>query len=107
MEGGWSYKEFDIEEGLKPGSANFQYFFIVSQNGRKKCRYCVWITHDALARFDPSGEFGQIVSAENAGWKEWVKAKIDQGDFQDRVLRFDPLGREEIDLTAISGRLTL
>lgn len=107
MNKGWSYKNFDIEEGLKPGCSNFQYYFIVSQNGEKKCRYCVWITHDALARFDPSEKFAPIVAAESASWKEWVKSKIDQGEFRDRVLRFDPLGREEIDLTTISKKLRI
>ncbi len=32
----WSYKNFQIREGLKPGSNHFQYFFVVSEGGEKK-----------------------------------------------------------------------
>jgi len=31
----WSYKNLDIDEGLKPGSKHFQYFFVVSEKGKK------------------------------------------------------------------------
>ncbi len=39
----WKYKGYQIEEGLKPGSRHFQYFYVVSEEGRNKSNYCVWI----------------------------------------------------------------
>ena len=47
----WSYKDLLINEGLKPGSKHFQYFFIVSEHGQRKCNYCVWIDNEALVSF--------------------------------------------------------
>ena len=43
MEKKWTYKNYEIKEGLKPGSLKFQYFFVVSEKGVKKSNYCVWI----------------------------------------------------------------
>jgi hypothetical protein len=37
MEKKWSYEGFDVEEGFKPGSKHFHYFFLVSEKGKKKC----------------------------------------------------------------------
>jgi hypothetical protein len=105
MDNEWSYGNFQIREGLKPESSHFQYFFIVSQGGAKKCRLCVWITDDALAGFDPSRAFVPIAHSGREKWCEWVRNKIDQGDFRDRVLRFDPAGRQEIDLREMTEKL--
>ena len=105
MDKEWSHGNFQIREGLKPESDHFQYFFIVSQGGVKKCRLCVWITDDALAGFNPSREFAPIAYSRREDWSEWVRSKIDHGDFRDRVLKFDPAGRTEIDLSEMSERL--
>lgn len=105
MDKQWSYGNFQITEGLKPASAHFQYFFIVSQSGAKKCRLCVWITDEALSGFDSSREFVPIAYSGREDWSEWVRNKIDQGDFRDRVLRFDSAGREEIDLMDMTEKL--
>lgn len=98
-------REFSSQGRAETGSSHFQYFFIVSQGGAKKCRLCVWITDDALAGFDPSREFVPIASSGREDWSEWVRSKIDQGDFRDRVLKFDPTGRKEIDLAEMTERL--
>jgi len=45
----WSYKNYEIREGLKPGSKHFQYFFLVLEKDKKKCNYCVWIDDADLA----------------------------------------------------------
>jgi hypothetical protein len=95
----WSYKNYEIKEGLKPGSSQFRYFFIVSETGEKKCNYCVWITDDALSRFDPSKDFNSIVSSQIEAWHEWVKEKIDAADFRSRALKFEKAGEKEIDLS--------
>jgi hypothetical protein len=47
MENQWSYKNYRIKDGLKPGSRHFQYFYVVSEGGAKKSSYCVWIEDDA------------------------------------------------------------
>jgi hypothetical protein len=41
MENKWIYKDHEIKEGLKPGAKHFQYFYLVSEGGQKKCNYCV------------------------------------------------------------------
>ena len=44
----WSYKNYQIKEGLKPGSKHFQYFFMLLEKDKKKCNYCVWIDDETL-----------------------------------------------------------
>jgi hypothetical protein len=101
----WSYKDFRVREGLKPGSKHFQYYFVISQGGEKKANYCVWIEEDALARFAPSQEFGEISASGREDWSKWVQDKIDQGDFRNRVLKFEKTGQREIDLTEMQEKL--
>ena len=102
----WTYKHFQINEGMKPGSKFFRYFFSVSEGNQKKCRYCVWIDDDALARFDPSEDFNTIVSSHSTQWEDWVKGKIDELDFRNLVLRYDANGEAEIDLDEMQEELT-
>ena len=101
----WSYKNFEIREGLKPGSKHFQYFFVVFDGGEKKCNYCVVIDDDARSRFAPSGEFEEISSSGRDEWSKWVREKIDQEDFRNRVLKFEKTGHKEIDLTELTEKL--
>lgn len=107
MENRWSYKEYQIEDGLKPGSRHFQYFYVVSENGRKKCNYCVWIEDEALSRFASSGDFDSIVSSQRETWSEWVKGKIDGGDFSNKVLKIEKGGEKEIELSEMSTHLSM
>lgn len=107
MEEKWSYKNFEIREGLKPGSKHFQYFFLVSESGEKKCNYCVWIEDDALSRFDESGKFESIISSQREKWRKWVKEKVDQKDFRNRVLKFGRADQNEIDLSELRGKLSM
>jgi hypothetical protein len=105
MEGGskmkerWSYKGYEVEAGLKPGSEHFQYFFSVFKDNDKKCNFCVWIEDDALSRFDQKEDFEAIAAAQGEAWERWVKAHIDEGDFQNKVLKFEKDGEKEIDLS--------
>jgi hypothetical protein len=101
----WSYKDFQIREGLRPGSEHFHYFFVVSQGGEKKCNYCVWITDDALSQFAPSKDFDEISSSYRDDWSTWVREKIDRGDFRNRVLKFEKGAQQEIDLTEMREKL--
>lgn len=107
MEQKWKYRDLDVRENLKPGSKHFQYFFVVTEKGQKKCRYCVWIEDNALSRFDRSKDFDSIVSGKREDWKGWVKEKIDQGDFRNLALKYGDEGQAEIDLDAAPERLTL
>jgi len=107
MKENWSYKGFQISDGLKPGSKHFQYFFVVSEGGEKKCNYCVWIEDEALSRFDKSEKFDSIISSQIGNWHEWVRDKIDQGDFRNRVLRYEKEGETEIDLSELKERMTM
>jgi len=107
MEQHWSYKGYDIRDGLKPGSKHFQYFYVVSEQSKKKCNYCVWITDEALARFEGRGDFAAIVSSHQETWKKWVKEKIDAGDFDNKVLKYSKDNEEEIDLSEMTSYLSM
>ena len=107
MEKTWSYKNYEIKEGLKPGSSQFRYFFVVFESGKKKCSYCVWIADEALSRFDQSKDFNSIVSSQIEAWHEWVKEKIDAADFRNRALKFQKADKIEIDLSEIAEHVTM
>ncbi len=107
MQKTWSYTNHEIKEGLKPGSSQFPYFFVVSESGEKKCNYCVWIVDDALSRFDPTKDFNSIVDSRIEIWRAWVKRKIDAEDFRNRVLKFEKTGEEEIDLSAMAEHVNM
>ena len=78
----WSYKNYQIKEGLKPGSSQFRYFFAISESGEKKCHYCVWIVDEALSRFDQSGgDTGQ--SIRNGAFGGQIKIANGRLDKQD------------------------
>jgi chemotaxis regulatin CheY-phosphate phosphatase CheZ len=101
----WSYRNFRIVEGLKPESEHFQYFYIVTEKGEKKCTYCVWIDDVTLSRFGRSDEFEEIASSRREQWGQWVREKIDQGDFRNLVLSMEEGGKKEIDLGELEEKL--
>jgi hypothetical protein len=107
MQKKWTYKNYEIQEGLKPGSSTFRYFFVVSEKGMKKSNYCVWIKDDALSRFDPSKNFDTIISSERESWIKWIKEKIDTQEFQNRALKIDKTGETEINLSEINEHVTM
>lgn len=107
MEKEWTYQGYKIEEGLKPGSKNFQYFFLVSEGGEKKCNYCVWIEKDALPSFDSDGDFEAIISSKKEDWGNWVREKIGQGDFRNVVLKLGKEGQSEVDLSEMKEKMSL
>ena len=107
MENRWSYKNYQIEDGLKPGSRHFQYFYVVSEKGQKKSNYCVWIEDAALPRFATSGDFDAIVSSQREVWNGWVKGKIDANDFGSKVLKLEKDGEKEIELSEMSAHLSM
>ena len=107
MQKKWTYKNYEIKEGFKPGSSKFQYFFVVSEKGMKKSNYCVWIKDDALSRFDESGNFDTIISSQRENWGKWIKEKIDAQDFQNRALQFDKTGETEIKLSEMNEHVTM
>ena len=107
MENQWIYKDYQIRDGLKPGSTHFQYFYVVSEQAKKKCNYCVWIVDEALTHFDQSGDFASIVSSQREIWNRWGKGKIDAGDFGNKVLKYDRDGEKEIELSEMSEHLSM
>ena len=107
MENQWSYKDYGIRDGLKPGRPHFQYFYVVSEQAKKKCNYCVWIVDEALTKFDQSGDFASIVSSQREIWDRWVKGKIDAGDFGNKVLKYDRDGEKEIELSEMTAHLSM
>ena len=107
MQKTWSHNNYEIKEGLKPGSSQFRYFFAVSESGEKKCNYCVWIMDEALSRFDQSKDFNSIVSSQKEIWHEWVKEKIEASDFRNRALKFEKTGKKEIDVSEMAEHVTM
>ena len=107
MENQWIYKDYQIRDGLRPGSTHFQYFYVVSEQAKKKCNYCVWIVDEALTKFDQSGDFASIVSSQREIWDRWVKGKIDAGDFGNKVLKYDRDGEKEIELSEMTAHLSM
>jgi len=107
MENSWSYKDYQIEDGLKPGSSHFQYFYVVSEGGTKKCNYCVWIEDEALSRFGSPGDFDSIASAQREAWNKWVEGKIDAEDFSNKVLKLEKASEKEIELSEMSAHLSM
>jgi len=106
MQDTWTYKNFEIKEGLKPGSKMFRYFFRVFEDGKKKCNYCVWIVDEALERFNPAGDFNAIAASRKSAWHGWVREKIDGGDFCSRALKYEKTGEREIDFSEMKGHVT-
>ena len=107
MQKKWTYKNYEIREGLKPGSETFRYFFVVYEKGMKKSNYCVWIKDDALFRFDPSKNFDAIISSQRDSWSQWVQEKIDSQDFQNRALKIDETGEMEINLSEMDRHVSM
>ncbi len=107
MEQHWTYKGYDIRDGLKPDTKHFQYFYVVSEQSNKKANYCVWITKDALTRFEGTGDFDAIIASHRDNWKKWVQKKIDAGDFENKVLKFSREGEEEIELSEMTSYLSM
>ena len=101
----WSYKKLEIKEGLKPKGKHFQYFFVVSEEGKKKCNYCVWIDDENLSHFSSSKSFEEIISSHRGEWAQWVQNKIDQRDFRNLVWRLEKTGEREINLEELNEKL--
>ncbi len=95
----WTYKDYEIVEGLKPGSKTFRYFFKILKSGEKKCNYCVWVADEALGGLSQSKEFDGIVDSNKKAWRQLVKEKIDNDDFRNRALKIEVGGQHEIDLS--------
>ena len=101
----WCHKNFEVREGLKPGSKHFQYFFLVSEGGKKKCNYCVWIDDETLPNFAAEKDFETIAYSRRGEWREWVEEKIDQGDFRNLVLKVGKTGSKVINVTEMKEKL--
>ena len=63
------------------------------------------IAEDALGQFDPSKEFDAIVASRKTAWHQWIKGKIDDGDFQNRALKFEKEGHQEINLSDLKEHI--
>jgi hypothetical protein len=107
MEHYWTYKNYQIKDGLKPESQHFQYYSVVSEGSEKKCNYCVWIADEALSRFDKAKDFNAVASAQKTVWHKWVKGKLDAGDFKNKVLKYDKDGEKEIELSEMTEYLSM
>ena len=101
----WFYKNLQITEGLKPESKHFQYFFMISEGGEKKCNYCVWVDDETLSSLAPSKNFQEVVTLKRKEWVAWVKEKIEKGDFRNLALRMEKTGQKEINLSEMKEKI--
>jgi hypothetical protein len=101
----WQHRNVEIEEGLKPGSKHFQYFFLVKEGGKKKCNFCIWIDDESLPHFAPTKDFQAIAYSLREEWKKWVEEKIDQGDFRNLVLKLEKKGSRVINLSEMEEKM--
>ncbi len=106
MDNQWSYKGYG---SAKPeaGKQAFSVLLCCLRREKEECHYCVWIVDEALTRFDRSGDYASIVSSQRDKWNKWVEAKIDSGDFGNKVLKYDPDGEKEIDLSEMTAHLSM
>jgi len=102
----WTYNNFQIKEGMKPQAAHLQYFFVVSQEGKKKCSYCVWVDDEVLGCCSDIGNHEEVAASKREEWSRWVKRKIDKKDFRNLVLKIDKTGQSEINLSEMKEKLT-
>jgi len=107
MEKTWSYRDYQIHEGMKPSAAHFQYFYTIYNGPEKICNYCIWIEDEALSEFDPSRNFKAIAGSHKADWSTWVKGNIDRKDFRNLVLKHGQGYKEEIDLDQTKEKISM
>jgi hypothetical protein len=107
MEITWSYKIYQVHEGMKPKAPHFQYFYTVLDGKDKICNYCIWIEDDALSRFDSSCDFESIANSHRGEWSVWVKDNLDRKIFRNMAMKYSKDGKEEIDLDKAKGKISI
>jgi hypothetical protein len=78
---------------------------VVSEEGKKKCNYCVWMDDEVLSSLVSSKDFDKVVSLKREEWSKWVKGKIDKGDFRNLALKMERTGQKEIDLSEMKEKI--
>jgi hypothetical protein len=101
--GAWEYEGYAVEEGFKPEPRDrFQYFFRVLKGDERVFRYCIWTSKKAVGGRWPELDLG--TEAGRAGLEERlraegherVRAKIDEGAFENWLLDLRADGEEEV-----------
>jgi hypothetical protein len=105
----WEYLGYTVWEGLKPGETNrWQYFFVVSKEGRKAFTYCVWTDKETWTSPERAREEEALKEAlplmREKGINR-VREKIAEGDFTSIVLKLGSEKSEEIQLDALDETL--
>ncbi len=100
---GWTYRGYVVDEGFKPEPGErFQYFLRIFKDDERIFRYCVWTSREAAETrwpdLDLSAEAGQDELRERMSQvgHERVKAKIDEGAFENWLLDLRGEGEEEV-----------
>jgi hypothetical protein len=101
--GGWRYKGYTVDEGLKPEPRNrFQYYLRVLKDGERVFRYCIWTSTEAAAArwpgLDVDTEAGRAqleVHLRQEGRKR-VQSKIDADALDNWLLDLRGDGEEEV-----------
>ena len=98
----WEYKGYTVDEGFKPEpSERFQYFLRVLKGDERIFRYCIWTSAEAVAArwpdLDLHAEAGRagLQKRLSAEGQKRIRAKIDAGAFENRLLDLRSDGEEE------------
>lgn len=112
----WEYKDYTVDEGMKPHDENYkpdfyQYFFIVKKGDERIFKYCIWTSKEAVEKHpeltaEASSTGHKIPESVYQRALSRVKEKIDTGDFDNRLLEFSEAGEREVPLDELDKKLT-
>lgn len=100
----YPYKQYMIEEGVAPDSEQFNYYFMVTEEGKKVAHFVVHVEGSVLAEAEvfEKGCRGviedQYVVKHRPEWQRWVHERIDKGYLQDMLLLIDEHQAREVDM---------
>jgi len=98
----WEHAGYEIDEGLKPHDGNFkvghyQFFFLVKKDGRRMMKFCIWAPRPYIDGLTGAGSDAAADYLREQGLGA-VKAQIDSGVFENKLLELDDSGHRLIPL---------
>lgn len=100
----YPYKRFMIEEGVADESSDFNYYFMVTDEGKKVAHFVVHVDDEVLAESEPFKKEcrgvieDQFVVKHRPEWQRWVQEKLDDGIYRDMLLLIDRHQAREVDM---------
>ena len=100
----YPYKQYEIEEGVAPDSEQFNYYFMVTEEGKKIAHFVVHVDDSVLAETEVFEKGcrgvieGEFVAKHRSDWQRWVHERIDKGYLRDMLLLIDKHQAREVDM---------